>query len=138
MIDYPDSTPEVGPIPGVPDDVLYVGDKLDRIALLLRTLVDGIAGRNTPAATIRAFPVGTDTRIPAYSVRQRLLYWIVCPSALAEVSLDVGTAEALRAQSNAETLIIPVEGAITIEPGQDVTLDGTILSSYLITRAEES
>lgn len=103
--------------PGIPDDVAYLGAKLDRLAAAAEALG---SQRDEPAANIRVFVAGVPQ---VWSVRTRIKLIRMVNDASATITMTIGSATyILRVRVDSDNLY-PLP--FIIEPGIALQFDGS-------------
>lgn len=127
----PLSTPEAG-IVGIPEDVAYIRDPLDRIVALLGQLIEATVGGANPAAQRLPFPF-------TQTVRFRAEWLILKLDVAGVISLRVGPGVTDTFPfAGADTKVIPFP--FMIDRGIDVSLTATAGSptGFLVGYPDES
>lgn len=120
-LDVPELRP-VPDIPGVPDDVQYLGEKLDAVLRAVEALG---SQRDEPAATIKIFTAGVPQQ---WSVRTRIKLIRLVMDASATLTLTIGTATyLLRVRVDCDNIY---ELPFILEPGQEMVFTGTANTTF--------
>jgi hypothetical protein len=125
---------EVEPLehPGIPEDVMYIRDPLDRMVALLNQLVEIGNRGNNPAASRLPFPF-------TQSVRFRAEWLVITSSVAAVVTLEVGSAGLMSFPfAAADTKVIPFP--VLFDRGVDHSLSTSagVASGFVVGYVDES
>ena len=121
-------------IPAIPDDTLYLGEKLDEVRRAVEALG---SSRDDPAPNIRVFKHGVGQ---VWSVRTRIVMIRMVHDASSNVSMFIGTASYfMRVRVDCDNLY-PLP--FIIEPGQELRFDlpvaNTVFTVYVVSYPVEA